>query len=176
MDISDAVKKAQKGKHGRIQAFEYIIEEFQSRIFTVCYRMTGDVEDAKDISQDTFTYAYVNLKKLKEPEKFSPWIYKIAVNKSLNLINKKKRRILLFYNIHQFEPNKKINISYKKDEVDFLLSKLPLDHRTIFILFYIEELPIKEIASILDITESAVKMRLRRGKEKLKKYEKDINV
>lgn len=169
MDLLEAVKKVQNGREGSISAIEFLIEKFKNRIFTVCYRIIGNIEDAKDISQDTFFEIYMKLKTLQDPRKFSVWIYKIAVNKSTNFL-RKKRRVLPFSKANSFvteEIDKKI---IKRDTINFLLSRLTPDYRTVFVLFYIEDKTIKEIASILDITESAVKMRLKRAREKLKKF------
>ena len=169
MDLLEAVKRVQSGREGSISALEFLIEKFKNRIFTVCYRIIGNFEDAKDISQDTFVEIYMKLKTLQDPRKFSVWIYKIAVNKSINFL-RKKRRVLLFNKANSFvteEINKEI---IKRDTINFLLNSLTPDYRTVLVLFYIEEKTIKEIASILDITESAVKMRLARARKKLKKF------
>jgi RNA polymerase sigma-70 factor (ECF subfamily) len=169
MDLLEAIKKVQEGKEGCISAFEFLIERFKNRIFTVCYRMTGNIEDAKDISQDTFIEVYMKLKTLHDPRKLSVWIYKIAVNKSINFL-RAKRRVLIFSKADSFVNEQKDRDIAKKDTINFLLSRLTLDYRTVFVLFYIEGKTIKEIASILDITESAVKMRLKRARVKLKKF------
>ncbi len=167
MDLLEAVKKVQNGREGSISAIEFLIEKFKNRIFTVCYRIIGNIEDAKDISQDTFVEIYMKLKTLQDPRKFSVWIYKIAVNKSINFL-RKKRRVLPFSRANSFvteDINKEI---IKRDTINFLLDSLTPDYRTVLVLFYIEDKTIKEVASILDITESAVKMRLTRAREKLK--------
>lgn len=169
MDLLEAIKKVQEGREGCISAFEFLIERFKNRVFTVCYRVIGNIEDAKDISQDTFIEIYMKLKTLQDPRKFSVWIYKIAVNKSINFL-RKKRRLFLFSEANSFVTEEKNKDIIKRDTINFLLSRLTPDHRTVLVLFYIEDKTIKEIASILDITESAVKMRLTRAREKLKKF------
>lgn len=173
MNLLEAIKKVQDGKEGCISAFEFLIERFKNRIFTVCYRIIGNIEDAKDISQDTFIEIYMKLKTLQDPRKFSIWIYKIALNKSLNFLRKKDRPSLFseFDSFVSYRKNKDLD---KKDTINFLLSKLTPDYRTVLVLFYIEGKTIKEIASITDITESGVKMRLTRAREKLKKSKEDI--
>jgi len=169
MDLLEAIKKVQEGREGCISAFEFLIERFKNRVFTVCYRVIGNIEDAKDISQDTFIEIYMKLKTLQDPRKFSVWIYKIAVNKSINFL-RKKRRVFLFSEANSFVTKEKNKDIIKRDTIDFLLSRLTPDYRTVLVLFYIEDKTIKEIVSILDITESAVKMRLTRAREKLKKF------
>ncbi|MGB2763688.1 MAG: sigma-70 family RNA polymerase sigma factor [Candidatus Aminicenantaceae bacterium] len=169
MDLLEAIKKVQNGREQSISAFEFLIEKFKNRIFTVCYRIIGNIEDAKDISQDTFVEIYMKLKTLQDPRKFSVWIYKIAVNKSINFL-RKKRRVLLFSKANSFVTEEKDKEIIKRDTINFLLNRLTPDYRAVLVLFYIEDKTIKEIASILDITESAVKMRLKRAREKLKKF------
>jgi RNA polymerase sigma-70 factor (ECF subfamily) len=173
MNLLEAIKKVQEGKEGCTSAFEFLIERFKNRIFTVCYRIIGNIEDAKDISQDTFIEIYMKLKTLQDTRKFSIWIYKIAVNKSLNFL-REKRRILIFSIANSFVAEEKSKDITKRDTINFLLSKLTPDYRTVLVLFYIEGKTIKEIASILDVTESAVKMRLTRAREKLKKSKRYI--
>lgn len=168
MNLLEAIKKVQEGKEGCISGFEFLIERFKNRIFTVCYRIIGNIEDAKDISQDTFIEIYMKLKTLHDPRKFSVWIYKIAVNKSINFL-RKKSRVLIWSKANSFVVEEKDKHITKIDTINFLLSKLTPDYRTVLVLFYIEGKTIKEIASILDITESAVKMRIKRAREKLKK-------
>lgn len=169
MSLLEAVKKVQEGKEGCISAFELLIERFKNRIFTVCYRIIGNIEDAKDISQDTFIEMHMKLKTLHDPRNFSVWIYKIAVNKSFNFL-RKERKVLIFSKTNSFISEEENADITKRDTINFLLSKLTPDYRTVLVLFYIEGKTIKEIASILDITESAVKMRLKRAREKLKKF------
>ena len=169
MDLLEAVKRVQKGRERSISAFEFLIEKFKNRIFTVCYRIIGNIEDAKDISQDTFVEIFMKLKTLQDPRKFSVWIYKIAVNKSINFL-RKKRRILLFSKANSFFAEEKNKDAIQRDTINSLLNRLTPDYRTVLVLFYIEDKTIKEITSILDLTESAVKMRLTRAREKLKKF------
>ena len=169
MDLLEAVKRVQKGRERSISAFEFLIEKFKNRIFTVCYRIIGNIEDAKDISQDTFVEIFMKLKTLQDPRKFSVWIYKIAVNKSINFL-RKKRRILLFSKVNSFFAEEKNKDVIQRDTINSLLNRLTPDYRTVLVLFYIEDKTIKEITSILDLTESAVKMRLTRAREKLKKF------
>lgn len=170
MNIEGAVKKLQVSAEGELDAFEFIVEKFKDRVFTVCYRMIGDIEDARDISQDTFVEVFVKLKTLQEPGKFSAWIYRIAVNKSLNFLRKREKISPLFQD-NIFVTHKKNDDFVKKDAINHLLSKLTFEYRVVLILFYIEEKQIREISEILDITESAVKMRLKRARERLKNIE-----
>lgn len=170
MDIESVVKQVQDSEEGDLDAFEFIIKKFKARVFTVCYRMIGNSEDARDISQDTFVEVFVKLKTLQEPEKFSAWIYKIAVNKSLNFLRKREKISPLFQD-NIFVTYKKNDDFVKKETINHLLSKLTFEYRIVLILFYIEEKQIREISEILDITESAVKMRLKRARERLKNIE-----
>jgi RNA polymerase sigma-70 factor (ECF subfamily) len=170
MDIEGAVKQIQNVEEGYLDAFEFIVEKFKDRVFTVCYRMIGNSEDARDISQDTFIEVFVKLKTLQEPEKFSAWIYKIAVNKSLNFLRKREKISPLFQE-NIFVTCKNNDDFVKKDAINHFLGKLTFEYRIVLILFYIEEKQIREISEILDITESAVKMRLKRARERLKQIE-----
>ena len=167
MDLLEAIKKVKDGREGSILAFEFLIEKFKNSVFTVCYRTIGNIEDAKDISQDTFIDVYMKLKTLQDPQKFSAWINKIAVNKCLNFL-RKKEALYVFSEVYPSVSNDRDKDLVERDTINFLLSKLSPDYRIVFILFYIEDKTIKEIATILEITESAVKMRLKRAREKLK--------
>ena len=170
MDIEQVIRQLQDSEELDLAAFELIVEEFKNRVFTVCYRMIGNIEDAKDISQDTFVEVFVKLKTLQEPGKFSAWIYKIVVNKCLNFL-RKREKISPLFTVDILVTNEKNEDFVKRDSINHLLSKLNVEYRTVLILFYIEEKQIIEIADILDIGESAVKMRLKRARERLKNLE-----
>ena len=116
MDIEQVIRQLQHSEEVDLAAFELIVEEFKNRVFTVCYRMIGNIEDAKDISQDTFVEVFVKLKTLQEPEKFPAWIYKIAVNKCLNFFRKKEKTSPLF-KVDIFVTNEKNEDFVKRDSL-----------------------------------------------------------
>ena len=77
---------------GEIEAFRYLVEKYQIRIINTCFKYTKNLVDAEDVAQEVFLRAYDNLNNFKFDSKFYSWLYRIAVNTSLNYINSKEKR------------------------------------------------------------------------------------
>jgi RNA polymerase sigma-70 factor (ECF subfamily) len=169
MELAELINTLQHKHIGYEKAFESIVELFKNRVFTVCYRMINEYDDASDISQDVFMEVYIKIADLKDSGKFLSWIYRIAINKCLNFLKKKTNSVL--NNVDSSVSYNKKNEIENKDMVNYLLSQLAPNYRTVLILFYIEDRSIQEITEILDVSESAVKMRLKRARDYLKKVE-----
>src|SRR4030095_5179192 len=75
------IARSQDGDH---QAFESLVKEHQTMIYSLCYRMTGSMTDAEDLAQETFVAAFRNLNAFRGESKFSSWLYRIATNQCLN--------------------------------------------------------------------------------------------
>jgi len=75
---------------GNTKAFEALIDKYQKKIFNIVYRMTGNDDDAEDITQSVFIKVYEKLSSFNPKYKFFSWLYRIALNESLNLMNQKK--------------------------------------------------------------------------------------
>ncbi len=153
------------------QIFANLIEENKDRIFRICCYYIADVEDRKDLYQETMLNIWKGFKTFKGESKFSTWAYRITVNTALAFISKKKRIQGKTMNyVQQFEQDKSKTNSNSIEAVNLLhqgLSRLPLLDMIIISLF-LEEASSNEIAAITGLTESNVRVRIHRAKEKLK--------
>ena len=90
VEDADLILKARKGD---VDAFNLLVSRWDRRVYNYILRLVNNREDALDLSQDTFLKAYQNLKKLEDPSRFAPWIFRIAHNEAYSLLRKRRRRL-----------------------------------------------------------------------------------
>ena len=161
--VSECVK-------GNSQAFEFLLEKYQKRIFNVIHKMLFDFEDAKDVTQVVFIKAYEKLDTFNSKYKFFSWIYRITINETLNFINHKKRKVQLKTNVVSSgeNPEEYLENTQLVDGLHLAIMELPIEYRIVLILRHFEELSYKEIALMLNILEKTVKSRLFSARQSLK--------
>jgi RNA polymerase sigma-70 factor (ECF subfamily) len=153
---------------GDRQAYALLVEEYKAPIYNLAYRMTGDQQDAADLTQDVFIRAYTYLWRYNPRQKFFTWLYTIALNTIKNHIKKNKQyKNARFPDLkeRQYSENQK---SSEAQDINIYLSGLDVETRALIIMKYIQELSFEEIAQITGKSISAVKMRVYRGLDKLK--------
>lgn len=160
---------------GNVNAFAILVERYKNMVYTLSIKIVKNKEEAEEISQDAFVKAFKNLKNFKGDSKFSTWVYKIAYYASLDSIKRNKR----FSNTENIDDLKLRNLSDIKGALEELqendrkkvisdaLLKLNEDERTILTLFYFEELSIKEIVEVVNLSEDNIKVKLYRSRKKL---------
>jgi RNA polymerase sigma-70 factor (ECF subfamily) len=143
-------------------AFEAIVEEYTRPIFNIAYRMVNDYEDAMDITQTTFMKAYEKRGTYDPRYKVFSWLYRIAINESLNHAQKKKRESNLAYEIadRRLTPEQVAVQSETTERVQSAIMDLQLDHRIVIVLKHFQHLSYQDIGAILGIPEKRVKSRL----------------
>ena len=92
MIIDDDKEIIERCLSGNTEAYKLLVDKYQLRIISACYKYTKNLNDAEDVAQEVFMKAYTNLTNFKSESKFYSWIYRIAVNTSLNFINSKEKR------------------------------------------------------------------------------------
>ncbi|MFC2166874.1 RNA polymerase sigma factor [Acidobacteriota bacterium] len=165
----ELIKTAQNGDK---EAFESLACYYRSKMLNLAFSITGNVEDAKDITQDTFLRAFKYVYSFRPQDKMLNWLYKININLCRDLLRQKEKHIYLlgFYlrkyqNFYIFGDHLLIDF---KDNLEMCLKFLTPRERTVFILRDIRELSIKETAQILNSTEASVKKLLFSARKKLK--------
>jgi RNA polymerase sigma-70 factor (ECF subfamily) len=159
------------------------INKFRGRVFRTCLGFVQNTDDANDLTQEVFLAVLESLDDFRNEAQLSTWVYRIAVNKSLNHLKKKKRRNI-FQNIdkllfksgqgeaHQYVHNP-VDDDESSKEVAFLLShalsKLPESQRVAFTLSKYDELSNPEVASVMGNSVSAVESLLHRAKQNMQK-------
>lgn len=170
MDEAVLIKQIQNGDD---TAYSHLVEIWHSKIYRFAYRFFADEADARDITQKTFIKTYQNVARLKDPEKFSSWIYRIANNLCLDELKRAGRRksTSLEAYIEQspgLEAEADLpDADLQTKELGQILQKalltLPDEQRTVIILKEYEGLKFREISDILEVPESTVKSRLYYG-------------
>ncbi|HYT74879.1 MAG TPA: sigma-70 family RNA polymerase sigma factor [Vicinamibacterales bacterium] len=152
---------------GRREAFDTLVERHQRHVYQLCYRFVGNHEDASDLAQDVFIRAFRGLKNFKGHASLGTWLYRIAVNVSLNKLSAKAPRA------ESLDPlilsSDERTASQEESAADALLraerarrvraaiARLPTKQRTTLVLRAYHELPHEEIAGILGSSVGAVK-------------------
>lgn len=155
---------------GEKELFKHIVEQYDSYVYSICLNILRNTEDARDVAQDTFYKTYKSLKSYDgSKSQFSTWLYRIAYNKSIDLIRKKNN----FLNFKSYFKGKETNYEYQNHKfesniVEDLISELSEKDAALITFYYLNELTIKEISYITNDSESNVKVKLHRIRKRLK--------
>ncbi len=155
--------------------FEVLYDRYSTLVFNKCFGFAKDEDEAKDLTQDVFLKLFVKLGSFKGKSKFSTWLYAFTYNHCVNYVTrnaaKKIEKQSIDYkdieNISEDDIDDKDFLSMKVDKLKKAMNLISPDEKMILLLKYQDFLTIKEIESVLGIGESAVKMRIKRAKDKL---------
>lgn len=175
-------------RNGEEPAFKELVMLFQDKVFNTALGLLQHHTEAEDIAQEVFIQVYRSIDQFKGDSLLSTWIYRITVTRSLDHLRSKKRKKRFGFLSSLFgEDNKPVyepedfnhpGVQKERKEDAALLFKmidqLPGNQRTAFILNKVEELSYREIAGILNSSESAVDSLLQRAKQNLRKKLKDL--
>lgn len=163
----EAVALIARIRAGNPDAFEQVIDRYQVPITRYLYRLTGDYETAKDLTQETFIKAYRSILKTDSELKLNAWLYRIATNTAIQHLRRKKLVTFIpFENILKSESrNNGTNPGTPVEEIAIkeALSKIPYEQRICVVLHYVEGFKYREIAETMGISEEAVRKRVTRG-------------
>lgn len=166
-------------KEGDKIAFSHLVEETSESIYRLALRMLNDSNDAEDVLQETFIKALKNLPNFEGRSKVSTWLYRIAVNESLMLIRKRRNNLVSIDEEIKMDdgdlvpkqiidwcclPEDELMDTEAKKNISKAMQELSPSNLAVFTLRDISDLSTAETASILDISESAVKTRLLRAR------------
>ncbi len=145
--------------------FERIYRENRGKVFSTAYRMVGNRADADDITQDVFVKVYKKMDTFRGEAAVSTWIYRIAVNTSLDFLRKRKRRPTVSLEVC---PEPVAGSSILGKLIETMVATLPAGYRKVFVLHDIQGLKHSEIGKALGITEGASKSQLHRARARLR--------
>ena len=160
--------------NGDRKAFQKLYELFSEQVYNTALSYAQNKPGAEEITQDVFTSIFRNSAKFKGDAALSTWIYRIAVNTSLNHLKSKKRFSFLKFGDSDIEkPDfEHPGILLEKKEQSITLFKvidtLPDSQKTAFILSFVEELPRQEVADVMELSLKAVESLLQRAKKNLR--------
>jgi RNA polymerase sigma-70 factor (ECF subfamily) len=185
-EVNRVVGLVRDAKKGSLEAFDTLTIMFRERLYSVIYNMTLNHDDAADLTQDAFVKAFRSLSKFKEKSSFFTWIYRIGVNLTLTYLKKRKARKFFSFDYFMTEglssketekfSSKESNsvrttlLNELHEKLNEALLRLSDKHRTIVVLYEIDGLSHKEIASIMKCTEGTVRSRLHYAKLQLQSF------
>lgn len=172
--------------NGDAKVFEQLVVNESPRLFRMIMRIVQDEDEAKSVMQETYLQAYKRLDTFRRESKFSTWLYAIGLNLARASLRKLKRYDALeedkidrlqpgFSNgmftdsVESWNPQKMTERTERKRLVHEGISQLPEDYRMVLTLRDIEEMSTTEVAQLLEISEGAVRVRLHRARQALRK-------
>src|SRR3989441_3287814 len=179
------VKRAQGGD---LEAYDELIRRYQERIYATIYHMTSNNEDANDLTQETFIKAFQALKSFKGDSSFFTWVYRIAVNKTINFLKQRKNKTHLSLNDLDFNaehdpdlvalisdktPRREVNLIELQEKLNSAMQKLSEIHRLVVTLHDVQGLSHEEISKIMDCNTGTVRSRLFYARQQLQAYLSD---
>lgn len=151
------------------EAFGELVRRYQHKIFNFVYRMLGDREEAEDLTQETFLRAFKALPTFRAGARFSPWLYRVATNATLNLLRGRRRTAPWDSDLEVVSklpsPEHIVEGRETASLLASLILELPAHYRTVLVLRHVNELSYQEIAQALDLPLGTVKARLYRARE-----------
>ena len=181
MTEPELIAALQQNKAG---AFSELIELYQDHIVNTCYGFVRNQADAEDIAQEVFIEVFKAIDRFRSDAKISTWLYRIAVNKSLNFVKKRQRKIWLkslqsvFSSEHEAhdvadeqtpDPQMDLEQAERARILRQAIDSLAENQKIAFHLSKFEGLSYKEIAEVMDTTVPAVESLLNRAKKSLQK-------
>ncbi|MCK4565015.1 MAG: sigma-70 family RNA polymerase sigma factor [Verrucomicrobia bacterium] len=169
---ADLVFKAQQGD---MQAFDELVERYHGKIYGLTYNMTSNREDAEDLTQEVFVKAFNALPRFKGNSSFYTWLYRIAVNKTINYRKKRNRKRAL--SLDQFDqeiktddiyhdltakgsPLRNLSLTELQKKLNEALQSLSEKHRTVVVMHDMQGIPHEEIAKVVGASVGTVRSRL----------------
>jgi RNA polymerase sigma-70 factor (ECF subfamily) len=182
---AELVRRARKGD---FSAYDDLVRRYQERIYATIYHMTSNHEDANDLAQETFIKAFHALKSFKGGSSFYTWVYRIAVNKTINFLKQRKNKALMslddldFHAEHDPDlvalisdktPRREVNLAELQEKLNGAMQKLSDSHRLVVTLHDVQGLSHEEIAKIMDCNIGTVRSRLFYARQQLQAYLSD---
>ena len=163
-------------REGDTAAFGELVLRYQDRLFNTVVRLVDNVEDSRDVVQETFLHAYQSLNSFKGDSLFFTWLYRIAVNTAISM-KRKQRHVLRIQPAGQEKntidpldrseenrPGRAIEMAEEERKVHEALGKLSAEHRAVLVMKDMEGMKYEEMAEILDVPVGTIRSRLHRAR------------
>ena len=181
MTREQEVQIVQRVLQGDVNAFEKLVLEYEKSVYAITQRMTGNAEDAADMTQETFIKAYNSLSSFRGDSKFSVWLYRIATNVCLDFLRSRSRKPTVSLSVEDDDgeeveldiadesqsPERLLERGLTRDAVRRGLDALSPEYRQILLLREIQGLSYEEIADVLTLEVGTVKSRIFRARKRL---------
>jgi RNA polymerase sigma factor (sigma-70 family) len=182
------IEEAEWGKRARkgdLAAYDQLVQRYQERIYATVYHMTSNHEDANDLAQEAFIKGFQALKSFKGGSSFYTWVYRIAVNKTINFLKQRKNRAQMSLNDLDFNaehdpdlialisdktPRREAGLAELQDKLNEGMQKLSEPHRLVVTLHDVQGLSHEEIAKIMGCNIGTVRSRLFYARQQLQGF------
>jgi len=167
-------------RNGKRQAYTELMNRYQQRVYWTARRIVGKHEEADDVAQETFVKAYLALGDFRGDSSFFTWLYRIAVNLSLNVV--RKQQVLGYLRQSDIlnrvlpsddDPQKDLEYEETKSKLDQAITKLPEKQRLVFIMRYHDEMSYEEISKVLKTSVGGLKANYFHALKKVQEHLKD---
>jgi len=171
-----------RARRGDLRSYDELVKRYQERIYATIYHMTSNHEDANDLAQESFVKAFQALKSFKGGSSFYTWLYRIAVNKTINFLKQRKNRQHMSLNDLDFNaehdpdlvalisdktPRRAAGLTELQEKLNAALLKLSDSHRMAVVLHDVQGLSHEEIAKIMRCNIGTVRSRLFYARQQL---------
>jgi RNA polymerase sigma factor (sigma-70 family) len=175
----------QRSRNGDLTAYDELVKRYQQRIYATIYHMTSNHEDANDLAQDSFIKAFSALKSFKGGSTFYTWLYRIAVNKTINFLKQRKNKHHMSLNDLDFNaendpdlvalvsnktPHRDATLTELQKKLNEALLKLSEPHRMVVVLHDVQGQSHDEIAEIMGCNIGTVRSRLFYARQQMQSY------
>ena len=186
--MPDDLELVRRVQGGNLPAYDELVRRYQERIYATLYHMTSNHEDANDLAQESFIKAFQAIRSFKGDSSFFTWLYRIAINKTINFLKQKKHRTHMSLNdldfnaehdpdlmalISEKTPRREIDLAELQERLNAAMLKLSHVHRAVVTLHDVQGLSHEEISKITDCNTGTVRSRLFYARQQLQAYLSD---
>ena len=177
-----------RARRGDLAAYDELVRRYQERIYATIYHMTSNHEDANDLAQEAFIKGFHALKSFKGGSSFYTWVYRIAINKTINFLKQRKNKMQMSLDdldfnaehdpdlvalISEKTPRRDISMNELQEKLNEAMQKLSESHRLVVTLHDVQGLSHEEIAKIMDCNIGTVRSRLFYARQQMQAYLSD---
>jgi RNA polymerase sigma factor (sigma-70 family) len=178
-----------RAREGDLMAYDELVRRYQERIYATLYHMTANHEDANDLTQESFIKGFRALKSFKGDSSFFTWVYRIAINKTINFLKQRRKHIQMSLNDLDFNaehdpdlvalisdktPRRDLSLTELQEKLNGAMLKLSEVHRLVVTLHDVQGLSHEEISRIMDCNTGTVRSRLFYARQQLQAYLSDF--
>jgi len=184
----DEMELVKRARDGDLESYDELVKRYQERIYATIYHMTSNHEDANDLAQEAFIKGFHALKSFKGGSSFYTWVYRIAVNKTINFLKQRKNKAQMSLDdldfnvehnpdlvalISEKTPRREVNLAELQEKLNIAMQKLSEPHRLVVTLHDVQGLSHEEIAKVMECNIGTVRSRLFYARQQLQAYLSD---
>jgi RNA polymerase sigma factor (sigma-70 family) len=178
----------QQARQGNLDAYDELVRRYQERIYATVYHMTANHEDANDLAQEAFIKGFHALKSFKGGSSFYTWVYRIAVNKTINFLKQRRNKTQMSLDdldsnaehdpdmlalVSDKTPRREVGLAELQEKLNSAMQRLSEPHRMVVTLHDVQGLSHEEIAKIMECNIGTVRSRLFYARQQLQAYLSD---